>query len=45
MYKCTGCGKEVQIDLSTARKIQCPFCGYRILKKERAPITRRIISE
>ena len=44
MYKCIDCGREVQLDLKTARKIQCPFCGYRILTKERPTIPKRVPS-
>ncbi len=42
IYTCMGCGKEVEMDLKTARKVQCPFCGYRIILKTRPPITRRV---
>ncbi len=35
MYKCVDCGKEVNIELKSAKKIICPSCGYRILKKVR----------
>jgi DNA-directed RNA polymerase subunit RPC12/RpoP len=42
MYVCIDCGREVKVDLKTARKIQCPFCGYRILKKTRPQIVRRV---
>ena len=34
-YKCVDCGKEVEMELKTAKKIICPACGYRILKKVR----------
>ncbi len=42
MYKCFNCGKEVEIDLKTAKKIICPYCGYRVLKKTRPKITKRV---
>jgi DNA-directed RNA polymerase subunit RPC12/RpoP len=45
MYRCLNCGKEVEIKLETARKIQCPYCGYRILKKDRPKLTRRVEAE
>ncbi len=35
IYKCVDCGKEVNIELKSAKKIICPSCGYRILKKVR----------
>ena len=34
-YICVDCGKEVNMELKTAKKIICPSCGYRILKKDR----------
>ena len=43
-YKCIDCGKEVKIDLKTAKKIICPFCGYRIIRKPRAPVVKKVIS-
>jgi DNA-directed RNA polymerase subunit P len=42
IYKCLDCGKEVDVDLKTARKIQCPFCGYRILRKPRPKIIKKV---
>jgi DNA-directed RNA polymerase subunit RPC12/RpoP len=45
MYKCLGCGRSVDIDLSTAAKIICPSCGYRILEKDRPKLVRKIMSE
>jgi DNA-directed RNA polymerase subunit RPC12/RpoP len=43
-YKCIDCGKEVELDLRTAKKIICPFCGHRILKKARPPVARAVVS-
>ncbi len=42
MYKCINCGREVKIDLAKAKKIICPFCGYRIIEKERPPVVKDI---
>lgn len=42
MYVCLSCGKEVDIDLRTAKKIICPFCGYRILKKSRPVVLKKV---
>lgn len=39
------CGKVVEIELATAKKVQCPFCGFRILTKRRAPIIKRVTSQ
>jgi DNA-directed RNA polymerase subunit P len=41
-YTCLGCGKEVDIDLRTAKKIICPFCGYRILRKPRPKVAKTV---
>jgi DNA-directed RNA polymerase subunit RPC12/RpoP len=42
MYKCLNCGKDVDIDLDKSKKIQCPYCGYRILEKKRPPVIKRV---
>jgi len=39
-----NCDKEVELDLKTARKIQCPFCGYRILLKPRPKVIKRVLA-
>jgi DNA-directed RNA polymerase subunit P len=45
MYKCIDCGKEVKIDLKTAKKIICPACGYRILEKPRTKVIRKVLAK
>ena len=42
MYKCFNCGKDVDINLKTAKKVICPHCGYRILIKVRPSIPRKV---
>jgi DNA-directed RNA polymerase subunit RPC12/RpoP len=42
MYKCLNCGKEVKIELKSAKKIICPFCGFRIIEKSRPPVAKRV---
>jgi len=44
IYKCLNCGKEVEVDLNTAKKIICSFCGYRILTKTRPGVAKKIIA-
>lgn len=44
MYKCLNCGKDVEVNLERAKKIICPYCGYRILEKKRPPVVRRVQS-
>ncbi|MEM5812467.1 MAG: DNA-directed RNA polymerase subunit P [Candidatus Aenigmatarchaeota archaeon] len=42
MYQCFNCGKEVEINLKTAKKVICPHCGYRILMKPRPKVIRTV---
>jgi len=44
VYKCLNCGKDVEVNLERAKKIICPYCGYRILEKKRPPVVRRVQS-
>lgn len=41
-YRCLNCGKEVKIELKSAKKIICPFCGFRILFKERPEVLKKV---
>ncbi len=45
IYKCLSCGREVKIELKKAKKIICPYCGYRILKKARPKIVKKVLAE
>lgn len=45
MYKCVNCGKEVHVELKTAKKIICPYCGYRILRKTRPNVVKKVMAE
>jgi DNA-directed RNA polymerase subunit RPC12/RpoP len=42
MYKCINCEKEVELDIKTAKRIICPYCGHRIFKKTRAKVVKRV---
>ncbi|MBM3303810.1 MAG: DNA-directed RNA polymerase subunit P [Candidatus Aenigmarchaeota archaeon] len=42
MYKCLNCGKEVKIELKTAKKIICPYCGFRIIEKSCPTTGKRV---
>jgi DNA-directed RNA polymerase subunit RPC12/RpoP len=42
LYKCENCGKEIEVDMITAKKIICQYCGYRILKKTRPEIVKKV---
>jgi DNA-directed RNA polymerase subunit RPC12/RpoP len=44
MYRCINCGKDVEIDLKTAKRIICPFCGHRILKKTRPQTPKKVLA-
>ncbi|MEM2340302.1 MAG: RNA polymerase Rbp10 [Candidatus Bathyarchaeia archaeon] len=42
-YVCMDCGAEVTSEqLSLTPEIKCPFCGYRVLKKARPPIVKKV---
>ncbi len=40
MYRCGSCGKNVE--LGSEDPIRCPFCGYKILFKERPGIVKKV---
>jgi len=43
MYECISCGKQLTADqLAMTPEIKCPFCGYRVLRKARPPVVKRI---
>ncbi len=42
-YKCFQCGKQVKQDY-IKKKIRCPYCGYKILFKERT-VTAKVKAE
>ena len=43
LYSCIQCGKVVTYDqLSLMLEIKCPNCGYRVLRKVRSPIVKRV---
>ena len=42
-YACVNCRKGVKLDLRRAKKIICPYCGYRILEKRRAATVKKVI--
>ncbi|MCD6477991.1 MAG: DNA-directed RNA polymerase subunit P [Candidatus Aenigmarchaeota archaeon] len=41
LYKCLRCGKDVSLE-DVRKRVRCPYCGYRILIKKRAPIERKV---
>ncbi|MFQ5887299.1 MAG: DNA-directed RNA polymerase subunit P [Candidatus Hydrothermarchaeales archaeon] len=40
MYKCSKCGKTVELEAGAP--VRCPFCGHKILFKERSKVKRTI---
>jgi DNA-directed RNA polymerase subunit P len=42
VYRCAKCGREVKLDLATAREVRCPYCGSKILYKPRPRVARRV---
>ena len=43
MYRCGKCRK--QVDLKPEDPTRCPFCGYKILYKERPKVVKRVRAE
>ncbi|MCW3981411.1 MAG: DNA-directed RNA polymerase subunit P [Candidatus Bathyarchaeota archaeon] len=44
VYECVRCGAKVQTEELDMRGggIKCTFCGYRVLKKIRPPVVKRV---
>ncbi|UCH57659.1 MAG: DNA-directed RNA polymerase subunit P [Candidatus Bathyarchaeota archaeon] len=43
IYECVKCGRRVDYkELERYISFRCPFCGYRIFRKVRAPIVKRL---
>ncbi|MFH1978138.1 MAG: DNA-directed RNA polymerase subunit P [Candidatus Aenigmatarchaeota archaeon] len=42
MFKCLHCGKT--IETSSSQKIQCTYCGYRVLLRTRQPVIKKVKS-
>ena len=43
IFKCVQCGNTIsQEQLSLMLEIKCPACGYRVLRKIRPPIVKRV---
>ncbi|MBI4015916.1 MAG: DNA-directed RNA polymerase subunit P [Candidatus Aenigmarchaeota archaeon] len=43
MYKCVSCMKSIEFD-NLKEKIRCPYCGYRIIVKERPKTVRKVLA-
>ena len=43
LYRCVQCGKIITSEqLSVMLEIKCPDCGYRVLRKIRPPIVKKV---
>jgi DNA-directed RNA polymerase subunit RPC12/RpoP len=44
VYECVRCGAEVTTDEIKLRggEVKCTICGYRVLKKIRPPVVKRV---
>jgi DNA-directed RNA polymerase subunit RPC12/RpoP len=44
VYTCVKCGAKVRTEELELRGggVKCTFCGYRVLKKTRPPVVKRI---
>lgn len=40
-WKCFSCGKK----MDDIKVVKCPYCGYRILKKDRPAVVRKVKAE
>jgi len=47
VYKCVKCGAKVTTDELELRGggVKCTFCGYRVLKKIRPPVVKRVAAK
>jgi DNA-directed RNA polymerase subunit RPC12/RpoP len=46
VYECVKCGAKVAIEELELRGggVKCTFCGYRVLKKIRPPVVKRVVA-
>ncbi len=44
VYECVKCGAKVALDELELRGggVKCTYCGYRVLKKMRPPVVKRV---
>jgi DNA-directed RNA polymerase subunit RPC12/RpoP len=47
VYECVKCGAKVMTEELELRGggVKCTFCGYRVLKKIRPPVVKRVSAE
>ena len=44
VYECVKCGAKVKTEELELRGggVKCTYCGYRVLKKQRPPVVKRV---
>ncbi len=44
VYECVKCGAKVSLDELDLRGggVKCTYCGYRVLRKVRPPVVKRV---
>ena len=43
VYECISCGRRVEYsELERYISFRCPYCGYRIFRKVRTPIVKKV---
>jgi len=43
IYECVNCGAKITSEqVSLTPEIKCPYCGYRVLRKIRPPVVKRV---
>lgn len=47
VYECVRCGRKVMATELELRGggVKCTFCGYRVLRKIRPPVVKRVIAK
>jgi len=43
IYECINCSAKITAEqLAITPEVKCPICGYRVLRKSRAPIVKHV---
>jgi DNA-directed RNA polymerase subunit RPC12/RpoP len=43
IYECINCSAKITAEqLAVTPEVKCPICGYRVLRKSRAPIVKHV---
>ena len=45
-YKCPKCGRTFSgEEMALRQQLKCPYCGFKVVEKTRAPIVKRLKAE